>query len=789
MVENNSTFKKVAVLGAGVMGAQIAGHLANAGIPSLCFDLNEELANNGVDGLLKLKPKPLYKKSNIKLIERCTYDNDIARISECDWVIEVIAERLDWKHDLFKKVIPHLAKNAILTSNTSGLALELMSEVMPEDVKKRFFNTHFFNPPRYMKLVEVISSEHTNPKLVEKMVDFLENVLGKGVVFAKDTTNFIANRIGVYGMMQTIASAQKYGLSIEMVDKLTGSLIGRAKSATFRTADVVGLDTLVHVANNSYENCPDDEEREVFNIPKSLQGLIDRGSLGSKTKEGFYKKVGKDILSLDFDTLKYTPQVKKKLVGIKIAKGHSDLKERLRAIVAAEDVAGEFIWDIFSAALLYSANRMAEIAEDVANVDRAMRWGFGWEIGPFEIWDALGFDYVCDRIEASGRKLPQWIKQMRADGKREFYEKTAGIPSAYYATDGFRKIEEKSGEINLAKLKAEGHEIYKNWCASLIDIGDGVLVLEFHSVLQPEFNPIDGSILDGIQVALQTVQKGGFKGLIVGHQGAHFSAGANLHFILGLCKVGKFDEIGMISKAFQDVGQAMRFAPFPVIAAPHSVCLGGGFEVVGAADKIVASAELYCGAVEVGVGLIPGAGGNLRVLMNFYDQMTGGYKNGWNTSAGAFPPVMKAFETVGFAAVSMSAYEAIKMGYLKPTDVVVIPDSQRLPRAKAEILKMAENYAPPVMREDLYLPGEGGRLAIESTVEAFLKGGKISEHDAKIARKHAFVLTGGDVGYLEPVSEQKLLDLEREVFVELAQEPLSQARMAFMLKTGKPLRN
>ncbi|HGY56691.1 MAG TPA: 3-hydroxyacyl-CoA dehydrogenase/enoyl-CoA hydratase family protein [Caldithrix abyssi] len=777
----NKEIKKVAVLGAGVMGSQIAAHLSNAGIPSLLFDLNQELAEKGLQMALKLKPAPFYNPKTADLIELCNYDDHLDRLGEADWVIEAIAERLDWKQQLFKRIEPTVKKEAFISSNTSGLLIDDMTKDVGTEFKRRFLVTHFFNPPRYMHLLEIITGKETDPAIVAPIVEFCENVLGKGIVYAKETVNFIANRIGVYNMMVAMDTAKKMRLTIEEVDKLTGPIVGRPKSATFRTADVVGLDTLAHVAQSSYDYGENDEERDMFKIPDYFQKLLDKGWIGQKVKSGFYKKVDKEILSIDLDTLEYKAQKKVRFSGYKIARSYLTTAEKIKALVYSDDKAGAFSWEVMARTLIYTANRIPEIADDIVNVDRAMRWGFGWELGPFQIWDAIGVDRSVRRMENEGKKVPAWVKEMLASGRNRFYE--VQQHKQYFYAVPEKDWQQVPVSPRVLNPRLEGIRLRKNWGASIYDIGDGVAFLDIHSVLQPQMNPIDASILDMLAEALPFISDSGMKALVIGSQGPNFSAGANLDMILTLAKAKRWKELEQISKTMQDAIQNLKYAPFPVVSAPFNVTLGGGFEVMAGTDRVVASAELYCGAVEVGVGLIPGAGGNLRILLNFMQAMEKG-------RPGPFPPVQKAFETIGFARVSSSAKEAVKLGYMKKSDQIVINPDHLIYEAKQAALELAESYRQPQPREDIILPGRDGFLVLKDSLNNFVKKGVISNHDRVVGEKLAWVLTGGErANSVTPVSEQYLLDIEREAFVSLCGEKLSQDRMEYMLKTGKPLRN
>ena len=781
----NQSINKVAVLGAGVMGAQIAGHFANAGIPGLLYDINQELAQKGVDGLTKMKPAPLYKPKNADLVEACNYDEHLKKLNEVDLVIEAVAERLDIKHAVYNNIVPHLKESVIMTSNTSGIPLSDLISVLPDHLKKRFMITHFFNPPRYMRLLELIKGPDTDEAVYEMIAEFGEDVLGKGIVHAKDTPNFIGNRIGVLGMSVTMNTAIKNGLTVEEVDKLTGTVIGRPKSATFRTADVVGLDTMINVSNTSYKNLPDDEEREEFKIPIFLQKLVDDGNLGAKTKAGFYKKTDEGILSVDLKTGEYGPQKKVRFDGFRLAKDRQTSNEKLKAMAYSDDKGGKFFWEILSRTLIYSANRLPEISDDIINIDNAMKWGYGWESGPFEVWDGIGVRESVERMEKESRKVPQWVNDMLASGRESFYELKDGNRTYFDVLSSTVKTEEHSKKsINLNLHKTGGNVVKKDWSASLIDLGDGVLNVEFHSVLQPTLNPIDGSLAQTISDGMDLLEADKYQALVIGHQGANFCAGANLANMIQAIEASAWDQMNERIKELQDLTQRIRFSKAPVVAAPHHLTLGGGFELIAPAAHRVAAGELYIGAVEVGVGLIPGAGGNLRLILNLMENSGKGRIN-------AFQVSQKAFETIGFAKVATSADEAKFLGYLLKSDTVIINNDHRILAAKQKALAMVnDSYKPPQYRDDLKLPGTGGRTAMAMALKGFKAQGKISSHDEFIAKKLAFVLTGGDkAGLTKTVDEQYLLDIEREAFVSLAGESLTQDRIRYMLKKGKPLRN
>ncbi len=780
----SQNIEKVAVLGAGVMGAQIAGHLANAGIPSYLFDINDELAKNGVDSLTSLKPAPLYKPKNAELVTPCTYDNDIEKIAEVDWVLEAVVERLDIKEKVYNNLLPHLKDTAILTSNTSGIPLTDLTSSLPDDVKQRFMITHFFNPPRYMQLLELVRGEQTSDETYKTMVEFGESVLGKGIVHAKDTPNFIGNRIGVYGMMTTMNLAIKQGLTVEEVDKLTGPISGRPKSATFRTADVVGLDTMRHVSKTTYEKALDDEERDMFIIPDILNQLIDSGRLGQKTKAGFYKKnEDRSIHSVDFKTGEYTPQEKVRFDCFRIAKDRQKLPDKLKALCYGDDRGSKYFWEITAKTLIYSANRIPEISDDIVNIDNAMKWGFGWEKGPFESWDAIGVQKSVDRMKTEGKKVPSWILDMLESGRDTFYTTENG-EQTYWCPIEKHPVTIKSNPkvINLAIYKTGNKTLKRDLSASVNDLGDGILNVEFHSILQPTLNPIDGSYIEMINFALDLIETGDYKSMVLGHQGANFCAGANLNLILELCQNNMWDELDFAIKTLQDTTQRIRFSKGPVVAVPFQLTLGGGVEIVQPAAHRVVAAETYMGLVEVGVGLIPGGGGNLRMILNAMDGGTG--------RMGAFQKIQKTFETVGFAKVATSADEAKHLGYLKKDDTVVLNRDHLIQTAKNKALELADGYEPPTYRDNLKLPGAGGRTALSMALKGFKIQGKISEHDMFIGEKLAYVMTGGDkAGLTKTVDEQYILDIEREAFISLGGEKLTQDRISYMLKKGKPLRN
>ena len=780
-----NSIEKIAVLGAGTMGAQIAGHFSNAGIPSLLFDINPELAQKGVDGLTKLKPAPLYKPKNAELVTPCSYDNDLEKLKDVDLVIEAVAENIEIKHSVYNNVVPHLKESAIMTSNTSGIPLADLIKVLPENLQSKFMITHFFNPPRYMRLLELVKGLKTDEETYQMLASIGKDVLGKGIVHAKDTPNFIGNRIGVHGGNNAIKLAIKMDLTVEEVDKLTGTIVGRPKSGVFRTTDIVGLDVHANVSATSYDNLPDDEARDVLKAPEILHTLIDDGRLGQKTKAGFYKKTEDGILSVDLKTGKYTPQKKVRFDGYRLAKSYQSVTDRLKALTFSDDKAGKFFWEVTADSLIYSANCIPEISDDIINIDNAMKWGYGWELGPFEAWDAIGVKESILRMERENKKVPDWVKKMVESGRETFYENKKGNRTYYDPLSSSEKtLELEDKVINLNLSKNGGNIVKRDWSASLIDLGDDVLNVEFHSALQPTLNPIDNSMGEIISDGMDLLDSGSYKGMVIGHQGVNFCAGANLANMIQTIESGGWDQMNSAIKQIQDLLQRIRFSKAPVVAAPHHLALGGGFELVAPTAHRVALGELYIGAVEVGVGLIPGAGGNLRMILNLMENSGAGRMN-------SFQVAQKAFETIGFAKVATSADEAKFLGYLLKTDTIILNNDQRIWAAKQKVLELInDNYQPPEYRNDLKLPGAGGRTAMAMALKGFKAQGKISAHDELIAKKLAFVLTGGEkAGLTKSVEEQYLLDIEREAFVSLAGEALTQDRIRYMLKVGKPLRN
>jgi 3-hydroxyacyl-CoA dehydrogenase len=787
--------RKVAVLGAGVMGSGIAAHLANAGIRSLLLDIvppkpgpGDDVSSKGfrnkfalgaLQGLRKQKPAPLTSLAGLDFIEPGNFDDDLPRISECEWVVEVVKEDMAVKQALFAKVEKHVRPDAVISSNTSGLSIRGMTDGRSAEFKQRFLVTHFFNPVRYMRLLELVSGEHTRKDVLEKMHRFCEDVLGKGIVYGKDTANFVANRIGIYSIMRTLAAMEQMGLSIEEVDKVFGPAMGRPKSAVFRTADLVGLDTLIHVTQNSYDNLPKDEARDIFKPPSYLQELVKKGALGEKSGQGFYKKVGKDILALDFKTQDYRPQQKVRYDSLGAARDIEDVRERVVAVMTGKDKAAELAERVTLDALAYSSRRIPEIADDVVNIDRGMRWGFGWELGPFEVWDAYGVRKGVDRMKALGLAPAPWVEEMLAKGQERFYGTQGEKETAWdVKSRSMQPVPESARTLGISHLRRGNRKLKEGTSASLWDMGDGALLLEFHS----KMNSIDDDIVSMMNTAVDEAEKN-FVGLVVGNDGANFSAGANIMALLMAIKSDDFDTVRKLASDFQKANQRMRYSQVPVVTAPFNLTLGGGAEVTMGGNAIQASAELYMGLVEVGVGLIPGGGGTMQLLRNVYGPF------GPDKDFDALPFLKKVFLTVGTAKVATSAEEARELGFLSPADGITLNRDFLLSDAKARVLGMARSGFRPPRPTSFLLPGRSGYATIDMLLYDMQLTHQVSEHDRKIGQQLARVLTGGDTASTVPVSEERLLELEVEAFLSLCGEPKTQDRIQFMLEKGKPLRN
>ncbi|MGD9561879.1 MAG: 3-hydroxyacyl-CoA dehydrogenase/enoyl-CoA hydratase family protein [Pyrinomonadaceae bacterium] len=808
-VDNGSAtlnVRKAAVLGAGTMGAAIAAHLANAGIPTLLLDIapkeltpDEEakgltlesptVRNRIVSSLFeaakKLKPAPFMLGKNAGLITIGNFADDIAKLSDCDLVIEAVVENLDIKHKLFAEVEKNRKPGAVIASNTSGIPIDSIAEPFSDDFKKNFLGVHFFNPPRYMKLVEVIPGTATSGEVACKVSGFLDRRLGKGVVPAKDRPNFIANRVGTFGMMATVHEMLAMDFTPTEIDQITGKAIGHASSATFRTSDLVGLDVLAHVNNNLYPAVPNDEDRDVFKIPSVIEQMLEKKLLGDKTKGGFFKKStdaeGKRvILELDLKTFEYKPQEKTKFPSLDAAKAIDDIPSRVKKLVWGEDRVGEFLWKTTSRISRYAANRIPEIANTIVEIDNALKWGFGWEIGVFEAWDAVGVRESVERMRKEGQPVPENIEKMLGAGAETFYKNENGSHFFYDLVSGeYRPMPERPGVLVLKSVKDRTGVIKTNPGASLIDIGDGVACLEFHS----KMNSIGGDTIQMINFSLDDVEKN-FKGLVVGNQGGNFSAGANIMMLLLAAQEEEWDDINMIVHSLQQAIMRLRYSSKPVVTAPYGLTLGGGCEIAIHGNRVQAAAETYIGLVEVGVGLIPAGGGTKEMTMRAMD------------AAAAVPDadpltfLKKTFEMLGMGKVATSAQEAKSWGFFRDTDSISMNGDRLIADAKQEVLNLdASGFVAPVPRQDVYVMGEAVEAAMKLALHMMRQGGFISDHDQLIGRKLAHIMGGGSINHASHVSEQYLLDLEREAFVSLCGERKTQDRIAAMLKTGKPLRN
>jgi 3-hydroxyacyl-CoA dehydrogenase len=755
----------VAVLGAGTMGAQIAAHVANAGLPVVLLDLTADAAVRGLERLSKTRPDPLFTPDSARLITTASLD-DLSAIAGADWVVEAVVEQLDVKRDLLARVERHASSTAILSSNTSGIPLSDIAATRPLAVRRRWLGTHFFNPPRYLRLVELISTPDTDAGVSRRMGEFLDYRLGKGVVAAHDTPGFIANRIGMFGVMRVlelVSSGEFSDFSINEIDALTGPLIGRPKSATFRTIDIAGLDILAIVADDLARRLPE-SERGQFSAPPLVRRMVERGLVGVKTGQGFYKRVKPDgdstILTIDPATLEYRAAADTKLPGLEPVKSQVDVAARLRTLFLRQDRAGDLLRRTLGPTLLYAARIASDVADSIDDVDRAMRWGFGWELGPFETWDAIGVRAVLD---ACGVSAPPTLVQQVLDAGRDRFRDHA-LPPAAPGLQILRSARERSNVVRT------------NAGASLVDLGDDVLCVEFHSKL----NAIGGDTIAMIETGVKEAAAG-FAALVVGCEAEHFSAGANLMLLLLEAQEGNWDEVDAMVRAFQRATMALKTSPVPVVIAPAGLALGGGCEICLHGDRIEAAAETYMGLVEVGVGLIPAGGGTKELLIRAVDRAGAG---------DTFAHVQAAFETIGFAKVSTSGPHARQLGYLRDVDHVTMNRERVIAAAKTRALgRVAEGYTPPARRTAVRVGGATHLATLSLGVHLAHRAGRISDHDALIGRKLASILAGGDLPHATTVSEDYLLDLEREAFLSLCGERKTQERIGYTLKTGKTLRN
>jgi 3-hydroxyacyl-CoA dehydrogenase len=790
----SQSISTAAVIGAGVMGSAIAAHFAGAGIRVHLLDIvppnlsdaekmqtsaRNKFSAGGLDKALKAKPALFFDADAARLISVGNLEDDLEKLRDCDLVIEAVLEDIQVKLKLFKSIAPYLKGDAILASNTSGLSIAAMTAVLPDDLKSRFVVMHFFNPVRYMRLLELAPCASTSSQVMQRVAAFGE-FLGKGIVYAKDTTNFVANRIGVYSLMLTMKLMQDAKLNIEQVDKIMGKAVGRPKSAAYQTADIVGLDTLIHVAKNCYDSLQNDEERDVFTMPSWVTELVQKGQLGRKSGAGFYKKVGSEILVWDLDKKEYRAQEKVRFPSLGIAKNVDDAGKRIKAMISATDPAGLFAWQVLSRTLVYSAKRVGEIADDIVNIDRAMRWGFNWDLGPFEVWDAIGVAESVARMKTDGLQVPEWVTQMLTGGRQSFYGSDLAAPYFFdVAHKKVAKVPTDPKRLSLVALKANPKNIVsENAGASLVDLGDGVLGMEVHT----KMNTLDADVIAMFSTAVETAEKS-FQALVIGNDGEHFGAGANLMMILMAAQQKQWGQIETVITNLQNALQRVRYAKVPTVAAPFNYTLGGGAEVAMAAAACQAHAETYMGLVEVGVGLIPAGCGCLRMVERF------GKEASEVDGVDLLPFIGQGSLNIAMAKASTSAEEAKRLRYLRPSDGISLNRDWLLYEAKARALGMAgAGYRAP---RPLLLKaaGQDAAATLGARIWGMHEGGFASAHDALIANKVAHVLCGGTVAAGTELTEQQFLDLEREAFLQLCGEEKTQARIQHMLMNGSPLRN
>ncbi len=802
--------EKAAVLGAGTMGSRIAAHLANAGISCYLLDIvpreltpeeqakgltlahpsvRNRIVRAGFEAAKKGRPAAFFTTDTARLVTIGNFDDNLAWCGEVDWIIEAVAENLEIKRNLLERVEQHRKPGTIVSTNTSGLPIHLVAEGRSEDFQRHWAGTHFFNPPRYMKLVELIPGPKTDTEVVESLDEVCDRRLGKGVVIAKDTPNFIANRIGTYSMLNAVRLMIELGMTIEEVDACTGQAVGWPKSATFRTADIVGLDILVNVVRNIYENAKNDESREAYKVPAVIEDVISRGWLGEKAGKGFYQSVRKggerEILTLDWQKMEYRPKQKARFGSIEAGKAIEDTRERLRALVAPAldgqggDKASRFLWGSISEMCSYAARRVPEIADSIVDVDRAMRWGFAWELGPFEIWDAIGVERMAKTLERDGKLVPLLVERLLASGKKSFYLSERGTTNFFdQSIAAMKPVAEPSGVTILKSVKERTKAVQSNAGASLIDLGDGVVCCEFHA----KMNSIGGDIVAMIHAGLKRLEDE-FDAMVIANQAPNFSVGANLMLLLISAQEEEWDDIHFAVSQFQRVNMAVKYAPRPVVVAPQGMALGGGCEIGLHGAKIHAAAEAYIGLVETGVGLIPGGGGTKEMMIRANENSAGG------ESLDLFHALKPVFENIAMAKVSTSAEEAKSLGYLRRSDLIALNRDRLVADAKETALALARTgYHPPAPAQIRVL-GEEMLAAAKLAIHMMLRGDYITDYDAVVSRKLANVLAGGGLSSPQTVSEQYVLDLEREAFVSLCGERKTQERIAHTLKTGKPLRN
>ena len=790
-----------AILGAGVMGSQIAAHLINAGLEVFLFDIVPEkltdkeekagatlsdasvrnrFALGAIERLKKTRPSPLFRTAWANRLFPGNFEDDLERLGRADFIIEAVVESLPVKQALMEKIASHISDQAIVSTNTSGIPISKIGEGMSDALKKRFLGTHFFNPPRYMRLLEIIPTRWTSPEVVAATRRFAEEDLGKGVVIARDTPNFIANRIGILAFLLTFRLMEKWGLSIEEVDALTGKLIGHPKTATYRTADMVGLDIIARVADNVYQMAPDDPLREIFSLPKALRVLLQKGWLGAKTGQGFYRKTKEGIEVLDFKEMTYQPKAKVIFPVLDRLQAYEDSRRRIEILLEDTSPPARFVSDPLQGILLYVASQAPDISGSIMDIDQAMRWGFGWKQGPFELWDALGVTTLGEKIKDAGGQLPPLIQDVLSTTPARFYLSDGEKPAVFDpGTKTHLPVKHPEWFVRLSEEHAGVKKIKENAGATLWDVGDDVACLEFHT----KMNAIGGDIMAMIDETIERVENE-MRGLVVANHATHFSAGANLMLLLFEIEDEDWEEIDFAIKQFQDAFMKLKYAKVPVIAAPAGMALGGGCECCLASDRVVAHSETYMGLVEVGVGLIPAGGGCKEMLIRAFERIPEGFEGD------SFPFVRKVFETIGMARVSTSAEEARKWEYMRREDAICMNRDAQIYQAKKAVLAMdTAGYRPPRPPEGLVALGDSGRALLELGIYYMKEGREISPHDAYIGQKLAWVLTGGDVLPGSVVTEQYLLDLEREVFLSLCGEAKTQGRIRYMLQKGKPLRN
>jgi 3-hydroxyacyl-CoA dehydrogenase len=790
------TIKKVAVLGSGVMGSRIACHFAGIGVQVLLLDIvpkeaienkdpraRNKIVNDSLTAAIKSNPSPAYHKDVVKKITTGNFDDNMKDIGGCDWIIEVVVERLDIKKSVYEKVEQFRKVGTLITSNTSGIPIHMLSEGRSDDFKKNFCGTHFFNPPRYLRLLEIIPTPDTNPEVVDFLMYYGDLYLGKTTVLCKDTPAFIANRIGVYGIMSLFKLVDKLNLTIDEVDALTGPIIGRPKSATFRTADVVGIDTLVKVAKGVYDNCPNDEARETFLIPEWLDKLVVNNWLGDKTGQGFFKKMPpspkgeKEIYTLDLKTLEYKPRVRSKFASVEAAKPIDDLKQRLKMLVTAQDKAGEFYRHFHYGLFSYISDRIPEISDELYRVDDAMMAGFGWEIGAFESWDVLGVEKTVKAMLDAGYKVAGWVNEMLAEGNKSFYKIETGKKFCYDPSSKTYKAL-PGGDSFIIMSNYQDKLVWKNASCNLYDLGDDVLGLQWSA----KMNSIGGDVLSGIQTAIDKAEKN-YRGLVIANEGANFSAGANVGMIFMLAIEQEYDELDMAIRMFQNTMMRARYSSVPVVAAPHGLTLGGGCELNLHSDKCCPAAETYIGLVELGVGLIPGGGGTKEFTLRASDEM---HEDEPETIT-----LKNRFLTTATAKVATSAFEGFDIGvFRKGHDEVVVNQNRRIAEAKTSVLEIFNSgYTMPVQRKDIKVLGRSALGALYAGINGMWRANYATDHDVVVAKKLAYVMCGGDLSEPTLVSEQYLLDLEREAFLSLCGERKTLERIQSVLKGGKPIRN